>query len=187
MEFVSARFTKFLQRIPSVTKKLRANCSVLPVCYTLVLVRTASVIGPLQAESLCQKNIKRVFIAAIGRRDELSDSARGNRLRSRQDTNKIAKPSRFVRPFAIKRSWLSGVSVQSMGSSEAGCLFADILDSEPASTRSFGSRSKPPGAVLRGEQKSWEPCPFPPGSFVDILKGRCGGFTKPISDRTSPP
>ena len=35
-----------------------------------------------------------------------------------------------------------------------------------------------PGAALLGEQKSWEPCPFPPDSFVDTLKGRCGGFTK---------
>ena len=26
--------------------------------------------------------------------------------------------------------------------------------------------------------KSWEPCPFPPGSFVDALKGRRGGFKK---------
>jgi len=34
------------------------------------------------------------------------------------------------------------------------------------------------GSSATGEQKSWEPCPFPPGSFVDALKGRCGGFTK---------
>jgi hypothetical protein len=42
----------------------------------------------------------------------ISDSARGNCPRSRQNTNRIAKPSRFGLLFTITRKWSSGVSVQ---------------------------------------------------------------------------
>jgi len=34
-----------------------------------------------------------------------------------------------------------------------------------------------------GEQKIWEQCPFPPGSFVEALKARSDGFAKPTSHR----